>query len=200
MVSLKGKYELADLQAAQDLHARTGKFMQWTFAILLGVLGLFVVAGVVFALMNRISWLVVIYPAFILGFLALYRYWLRPYQIKRAYTQHKELSSPFEMDLTDEGYGIKNDYGSGKIPWKDFLKWKVDKKIILLYRTDNMFNMVPRRLLADESQAQYIIDLLKQNNVKEASQVRSPVRTILWAVILALLALLLVLLVGSVIK
>src|SRR5512146_25054 len=163
MVSLKGKFELADLQAAQDLHARTGKFMQWVVGILLAVLVLFVVTGIFFAVKGTISWSVIIYPIFILGFLALYRYWLRPSQIGRAYRQHKELSSPFEMDLTDEGYSFKNEFSSGMIPWEKFAKWKADQKIILLYRANNAFTMIPRRLLTDEAQAEYILSQLKQN-------------------------------------
>ncbi len=197
MVNLKGKFELADLKAAQDLHARTSKFARWVIIILIVVLALFIITGIVFALRNSISWTFMIYPVFILGFLALYRYWLRPYQIKRAYTQHKELSSLFEMDLTDEGYNIKNDYGSGKIPWKDFAKWKSDEKIILLYRTDNMFNMVPKRLLTDETQAQYVIEQLKLNHVKEASQVRNPVRTVLWSAVAVLVILIIALMVWA---
>jgi hypothetical protein len=189
MVSLKGKFELADLKAAQDLHARTSKFARWMIIILVGVLALFIITGAVFALKNSMSWTFLTFPVLILGFLALYRYWLRPYQIKRVYTQHKELASPFEMELTEDGYNIKNDYGAGKIPWGDFAKWKEDQKIILLYRTDNMFNMVPKRLLADETQAQYVIEQLKLNHVKEASQVRNPVRTVLWSMVAVLVIL-----------
>ena len=96
MVSLKGNYELEDVKAAQDLHARSGPFMQWVVGILLGVLALFVITGVVFALMHKAAWSVIIYPVFILGFLALYRYWLRPSMIARGYHQHKELSSPLD--------------------------------------------------------------------------------------------------------
>lgn len=197
MVTLKGKFELADLKAAQDLHARTNKFARWMIIILVGVLTLFIITGIVFALRNSISWTFLIYPVFILGFLALYRYWLRPYQIARTYKQHKELASLFEMELTEDGYSIKNDYGSGKIPWKDFAKWKEDSRIILLYRTDNMFNMVPKRLLADETQAQYVIEQLKQNHVKEASQVRNPVRTVLWSAVAILVFLLTALMVWA---
>jgi hypothetical protein len=195
MVNLNGKFELADLKAAQDLHARPGRWARWGLFLVLGALGLLLILGIIFGLMGSISWSTIIYPIFLLGFLALFWFVLRPYQITRSYKQHKELSSPFEMELSDEGYSIKNSYGSGKIPWKDFAKWKADKKIILLYRTDNMFNMVPRRLLQDESQAQYVIDQLRQNNVKEASQVRNPVRTVAWAVVAVLLLVVMALLV-----
>ena len=34
--------------------------------------------------------------------------------------------------------------------------------MILLYRTNTMFNMVPKRLLHGETEAQYILDTLRQ--------------------------------------
>jgi hypothetical protein len=64
--------------------------------------------------------------------------------------------------------------------------------VILLYRTDNMFNMLPKRLLQEAAQVQYIHENLRQNNVKEASQVRNPVRTILWGLVVILLLLVVV--------
>ena len=195
MVKLKGKFELTDVMAAQSLHTRSNRVVTWVGNYLLGLLVLIFIAEIVLAATGRLTWTYLLYPALILGFLALYRFYLRPYQITRAYNQHKELSSPFEMKLTDEGYAITNSYGSGKIPWKDFAKWKEDKQIILLYRTDNMFNMVPRRLLNDETEAQYILEQLKLNNVKPASQIHNPVRTALW-VVMAVLLILVLLLIG----
>ena len=100
-----------------------------------------------------------------------------------------------EMELTEEGYAIQNSYGQGKIPWKDFAKWKADKNIILLYRTDNMFNMVPTRLLQGEAEVQYVLNQLRQNSVKEASQVKNPVRTLsralVWVLVLVIIGVLL---------
>jgi hypothetical protein len=178
MISILGKYELADLKAAQNLHAMPGKGTRLLLAFLLGLFTFLVVGAVILAVQGRISWVLAIYPIFIAGFVALFWFVLRPAQIARIYRQHKELSSNFEMELTDEAYSIKNDYGSGRIPWKDFAKWKENDRMILLYRSENMFNMVPRRLLADDSQAQYVLDRLQQNGVKEASKVKNPITQI----------------------
>jgi hypothetical protein len=195
MVTLKGKFELADVKAAQNLHARSSRLITWVGYYLIGLIVLVFIGEVVLTAMRLLTWTYLLFPAFILGFLALYRFYLRPYQITRSFNQNKELSSPFEMELTDEGYGISNSYGSGKIPWKDFAKWKEDKQIILLYRTDNMFNMIPKRLLHDETEVQHILEMLRQNNVPVASKARNPVRTALW-VVLAVLLLLVVILIG----
>jgi hypothetical protein len=189
MIKVNGKFELADLKAAQALHARSGRLVTWLGYVMLGVMLLIFIGGIVLALLGSLPWLTALIPAFILGFLALFQFYLKPYQITRSYDQHKELSSPFELELTDEGYSITNSYGSGKIPWKDFAKWKEDQKVILLYRTDNMFNMVPRRLLQEAAQIQYIHEQLRRNNVKEASRVRNPVRMVLWGLVVILLLL-----------
>ncbi len=192
MVNLKGKFELEDLKAAQNLHALPGKRGWITIAVLIGFFFFLFLASIVLAAMGRMSWVLVIYPILILGLIVLYWYVLRPAQIARAYKQHKELSSLFEMDLTDEGYSIKNDYGTGKIPWRDFAKWKADKKIILLYRTDTMFNMVPKRLMQDESQADYVLEQLQKNGVKEASQVKNRTQSLARLVLYGVLVILII--------
>jgi hypothetical protein len=187
MVNLNGKYELADLKAAQNLHAMPGKGTKVVLAFLLGIFVMLTVGAIVLAALGRLAWLLAIYPVFIVGVMALFWFVLRPAQIARIYRQHKELSSGFEMELDDDAYNIKNAYGSGRIPWKDFLKWKEDGKIILLYRSENMFNMVPKRLLAGEAQARYVIEQLEKNGVKEASQVKNPITRTLRLVVYVLL-------------
>jgi len=177
------------VKAAQNLHARQGWLVTWLGYCMLALVALAFIGEIVLAAMGLLAWTYVLYPAVILGFLALYRFYLRPYQVNRSYAQNKELSSPFEIELTDEGYGISNTYGSGKIPWKDFAKWREDDQVILLYRTDNMFNMIPKRLLQDETEAQYILEMLRQNNVPAASNARNPVRTAVWIVVAVLLLL-----------
>jgi hypothetical protein len=185
MVTIKGKYEIADLKAAQNLHARMGRLARAAFYFMIGAMILVVLFGVWFLTKgSTLGWTFVVFPSVVGGFMAAYWYWLRPYQITRSYNQHKELASPFEIELNEEGYSIKNSYGSGKVPWKDFTKWKVDDKIFLLYRTDTMFNMIPRRLLQDEADVQYLLNQLRENNVKESYLVRNPVmslsRIIVW--------------------
>jgi hypothetical protein len=188
VVTIKGKYNLADVKAAQGLHAHPSLPARLVGYYLLGLLIVALVGSAVLALMKLVGWSFVIYPAFILGGVVLFRYFIRPNQIARAFDQNKELSSPFEMELTDAGYGIRNSYGNGQIPWKDFVKWKEDNQIILLYRTNNSFNMIPKRLLQDDGEINYIREQLSRNQVKPAGKIRQPVQTVLW-IAMALLVL-----------
>ena len=189
MVTLKGKFEPADVIAAQDLHARSSQMITWVGYYMLGLVGLTFIAGIVLAAMQLLPWSFSLYPAVILGAVGVYRYYLRPAQITRSFNQNKDLSSPFEMELNDDGYNISNSYGSGHIPWKDFVRWKADSKMILLYRTNTMFNMVPKRLLHGETEAQYILDTLRQNDVPMAGKSQSLIENILWRLVAVLLLL-----------
>jgi uncharacterized membrane protein len=192
MINVNGTFELADVKAANALHARAGRLATWLGYLIEGGLVLILLVAIVLAFLGSAPWWYVLYPAFILGFMVLFRFYIRPSQIARSYNQHKELSSPFEMELTEAGYSIKNSYGSSTMPWKDFAKWKEDQQMILLYRTDAMFNMIPKRLLPEEGQVQFILEQLRRNNVKEASQVRNPMRIILWTILVILLLLVVV--------
>jgi hypothetical protein len=194
MVHVYGKFELEDIKAAQALHARAGKTIQWILYILMAGVLITGVWSVMSESRGGFDWSLMVFPLVLAGVFALSWFVLRPIQVKRLYTQNKELSSQFEMTLAEMGYAITNSYGSAVIPWKDYAKWKADDKIILLYRSDNMFNMVPKRLLNGEGDTQFIMEQLKANNVKEASQVRNPIMTtarlLLWFLVVAIIVVL----------
>ncbi len=189
MVTIKGKYEIADLKAAQNLHGRMGRFGRISLYFMIGMMILVMLGGIWLVTQGTSSgWSLVIYPLAVGALIAAYWFGLRPYQITRMYNQQKDLSSPFEIELTEEGYNINNSYGSGRMPWKDFVKWKADEKIFLLYRNDTMFNMIPRRLLQDETDVMYLLNQLRDNNVKDAQQVRNPAVSIMRIVSYIILA------------
>ncbi len=194
MISIQGKYELKDLTAAQALHTRFGLLGRVVIVITMALFILPIAWELLHPVFGKVNWPLVISPVIFLVLLALVWFGFQPYQVRHIYRQQKELSAPFEMELNDTGYALRNEYGSGLIPWKDFIKYKEDKKVILLYRTDVMFNLVPKRMLQDESQVQFIHEQLEKNGVKEARKVKSTlqltVRTAMWVVVILLLGIL----------
>jgi hypothetical protein len=74
------------------------------------------------------------------------------------------------MELSGEGLSVSNSKGSALIPWNNFLKWAEGKEMVLLYRSYIMFQMLPKRLFASESDLQYLREQLTRNNVPEAGQ------------------------------
>jgi hypothetical protein len=71
------------------------------------------------------------------------RYWWIPRFVRRVYAQQKDLQQTATIRWTDTAY--ETEIASGKIttPWSEFFQWKRGKGILLLYRSEVMFNFLP---------------------------------------------------------
>jgi hypothetical protein len=186
MVKITGQYQLTDYLAAQHLHAR----QNLRLGAIMVILVLIFLVELALSALQVLPWSLTVAAAFLVAIMALYLYVMRPAQLKRLFGQQKELSRPFEMELTDEGYGFSNSYGSARIPWKDYVKWREGKDIFLLYSADNMFTMIPKRLLQTDADAQFVRDQLARNGVPTRTRTRSmdAFRIIIWLVLFLAIA------------
>ncbi len=187
MVSIKGKFEQEDLEAAQALFLFPGP----------NAIRIIVIVG--FLLLSPILWLVVfpgsgmiLFPIIyiillMISFFLLASFVWNPFLLHPK-ARNKDAFAEFEMDFDEEAYHVRSAYGDTHIPWKDFIKWKADHKMILLYITDRMFHRIPRRYLKD-SDSVYIFDQLRKNNVREIKLVKDSSRRIFRVITLAYLVL-----------
>ncbi len=188
MIEFKGQYDLSDFKKAQRLHTQIGRMSARADSYLIGLLALLTIAGVVLAVMGRVPWLFTCYLALFLGVYVLFQFVLIPRQLTRVFKQRKDLSAPFEMELTEQEFEIRNEFGVTHLPWKDFVKWKENGEMLLMYRSDTMFHLLPKRLLPKTDDIQYVLDRLQQNNVPIASKVRNPMQTTLIAIVIVTIA------------
>jgi len=163
MIEISGRYELADFRKAQALHARRGKVATWSAYYVMGVMALIAVVGGVLAIMGRFPWSYVLISALALAAVVIVRFVVVPRQLKRIFAQQKDLSSPFEMTLTDQEFTMRNEFGESHLPWDSFVKWREDKEMLLLYRSDVVFHMLPKRLLRSDDELGYVLGRLRQS-------------------------------------
>jgi len=65
------------------------------------------------------------------------------------------------MEITDDGVIISSpNRGEWKVSWAEAHKWKSNDKIILVYLSDRMFRMFPRRWFASDADFQDLKNLL----------------------------------------
>lgn len=91
-------------------------------------------------------WSGVIPLILVLTLIAVIRFIVTPRRIARLFKQQKDLSAPFVIELTDETSSSHNEFGEGCLPWGTFVKWEENEKLLLLYRSDVLFHMLPKRL------------------------------------------------------
>lgn len=168
MISIKGKYELSDYENALKLHANQGILSSCLLYYVLAIMVIAEVAAVILALIGIIDWLVLLFPTVFLGSLVFFQFFWRPRRIARIFNQQKELSLPFTIEADEESLHFSNELSSSRLPWNYFVKWKMNDKILLLYRTDIMFNMIPMRLFNNKTDLELILGKLERNQIKKA--------------------------------
>ena len=148
MIEATGKLEAEDYVQAQYLHIRP----RLAFKIL-GVL----IAGLCLWAMwysffgddsPGFNWSDLIIPAGVAYFVAQFFVYV-PWKTRRIYHQQKSLKREAHMRFDDTGLSAENEMGQGTTPWADYVKWKENERLFLLYISDPFFHMIPKRLFDD---------------------------------------------------
>jgi len=142
---IHARLEVDDYLAAQQLHTR------WTRRQL-GVVAAMLGAGLLLAWASMHErWAFVVACSLLGGAVGgivareVARRFVLPWRSRRVFTQQKSLQRPVEFWWDDDALHGSNDRGSNSTPWSDYVKWRQSERIILLYLSDAMFQMVPKR-------------------------------------------------------
>jgi hypothetical protein len=68
------------------------------------------------------------------------------------------LHEPFEMQFTDEGLFGGSQYGESRLPWRLFCKFKENRQLFLVYQSDALMHIIPKRLL----EGPHAVELLRK--------------------------------------
>jgi hypothetical protein len=74
-----------------------------------------------------------------------------PWKTRRVYRQQKSLQREFTLSWNADGVQSKNANGEYSVSWSDFIRWKENDRLYLLYLSDIMFSMVPKRAFDSEA-------------------------------------------------
>ena len=169
-MKLKGQLQWTDYLNSQLLHMQPDPVRRILYYGVYAVLVLALVSGLYFFAMGQPDiQLSYILPFFIfVAIYPLYRYVLLPNQVKKIFTQQTELNSPFELEFTDTGLTVSNEFGNSIRPWKNFIKWKENSELIMLYHSDVMYSIIPKRFFSDSQQIETFKSYLKKDKVPVA--------------------------------
>lgn len=147
-MELKIQKQLAadDYIAAQFLH------LSWRFYAKIGVVLLVISTGVAYALnpedcssfleLGVVIWLIW-FSVFLVAHV-----WKVKRSARKTYAQQKSLQILHECRITDDMFYTHSDMGDARHKWVDFHKWKGNETLILVYLSDRLFLMFPRRAFA----------------------------------------------------
>ena len=147
MITLTGQLAPDDYLAATNLHMRKRGWKRLAWILVWSVLG---VAAFMFGLialrepssgLPNLSVILLIFIAYLFV-----RTVYLPRRVRRIFSQQKNLQLPFESTVTDSGIDSTNANGKTHLPWSHVIRWKEGATVFIVYQSDLMFCIVPKRL------------------------------------------------------
>lgn len=149
---ITGTIEQADFLAAQRLHYRYDRKRILAYG------GLAAAAAV----LGAVAWSFdqhVIYSALWGGAIggvvgdAACRFVWAPWRSRRVYKQQRSLHESFQYRWNNQHLSCESASGSARRPWRHYTKWKEDESVFLVYHSDALFEMLPKRWFVRPEQA-----------------------------------------------
>jgi hypothetical protein len=72
-----------------------------------------------------------------------------PLAARRTFAKYPLAQLRFRLSLLPEGVSTESERGKTTLLWKDFIKWRANDKMVLLYISPRMFLFIPTRLAAE---------------------------------------------------
>lgn len=88
-----------------------------------------------------------------------------PRKARRIFAQQKSLHEDIEASWDDTALDLSTPSARSRHEWSDFRKWSEGSNVILLYQSDALFNMLPKRAFSPDGLAD-IRERLSQGNVR----------------------------------
>ena len=149
MITLRCKLAPEDYIQALRLHMQ----QPWLKFLALVILGLHL--AIFIHLIVTGSSLAVIFEAllplfvFVLAFGIIY-FVIQPWNARRIFSQQKTLQVEYEAIISPDMLTTTTQNGHYEMPLADFHKYKVGKDLVLVYQSQVLFHMFPRRFFASD--------------------------------------------------
>jgi hypothetical protein len=102
------------------------------------------------------------------GLLLLYvvTYALIPRRAGRLFRQQTGFHRPLTFSWSDDGMAQTSAHGTGTYAWRDLHRWTAGRDSIMPYVTDQLYFVIPRRVLSD-AQANDLVATLEQSGLSQ---------------------------------
>ena len=88
-----------------------------------------------------------------------------PRYAKHIFGQQKDLQEPFELSWNDEQLVIESRTSRSWSNFADFIKWRSDGRLLLIYKSANLFHLIPLRFFDSDTQIETLIERFEAMNV-----------------------------------
>ena len=106
-------------------------------------------------------------PLAVLAYFALSFFVILPLKTRKIFRQQRSLQVITAQEIDGPGISGTNEIGQSRLAWRDFVKWKENKRLIVLYTSDVMMHIFPRRCFADQAAWDAFRQIVSSNIKKE---------------------------------
>jgi hypothetical protein len=161
MILLQCKLKPEDYIKAQYLHMRPSPWLKYFGIALLSLWLVFFIALASRSLTTAVDAFI---PILFFGVTyALIIFAIIPWNVRRIFSQQKTLQAEYETVISPETIEATSEYGKTTIRLSDFYKYKIGKDIILLYQSQALFHIFPRRFFVSEEDFKTFLSYLETN-------------------------------------
>ena len=68
------------------------------------------------------------------------------WRARRAFRQSKLLRDPADIEWDGSRLTFRSDAARSAIPWGDYVKWKENDRLYLIYMSDQQYHVIPKRI------------------------------------------------------
>lgn len=163
VVQVQGRVSWSEYLRAQYLHLRPRPLLE-RVGLGIVVVGISVVAVVLWRALrgsppSHFPYLLVTS----LVYLALYFLVFVPWRARALFRRQKVLDGPFRILADSSGLAISSEIGEIRMPWAALRKWKESQRLFLIYHSDSLFHLVPKRLFTTSEQLDAFRGLLHRH-------------------------------------
>ncbi len=163
MITLQCKLKPEDYIKANYLHIRPSPWLKYLSIAFLSLCIVILVASVS-SLDSFTSVLSALAPILFFGLIyAFILFILIPWNARRIFSQQKMLQAEYEVAISPEMFEVTSENGTMRIRLSDFYKYKVGKDLVLLYQSQALFHMVPRRFFSSDEDFKTFLSYLEAN-------------------------------------
>lgn len=83
-------------------------------------------------------------------------YWLTDRHARRIFSQQQSLHLPFTLTWNEEGMTTQSEQGTGRLPWLYVLRVLEDSRLILVYESEALARLLPRRFFTPTQQTDFL--------------------------------------------
>ena len=158
MLEMKGVIDASDYVRAQYLHLRP--------RLIYKILGFLVLAAFVWAAwlsltvgdLDVMDFVFIALPILLILNFAVYL----PWKTRRLYKQQKSLQGELTFSFDEDGVTVQSENGSWRTAWTDYVRWKKNDQLVLLYLSDCMYHMIPKRFSTEAGDFDTLCELVGQ--------------------------------------